>query len=190
MEGRNTSVFGIYTAQRLVNDGIARLKSAGFGDSHIALLTPETPGVRDLAVAKSSKLPEGGLLGDVLGGIAGALIGWALYAGGVEIPGIGGLAGYILAGGAVVGVCGMIIGALAGLRVPEYEVRRHEGRVRQGGILVSVHCESAEMVKRAKQAMRDTGALRIASAAEAKADFGTPTSGPARMAGGGPAAAA
>jgi hypothetical protein len=41
----------------------------------------------------------------------------------------------------------------------------------RGGILMSVHCDKPDWVKRAKQILRETGAEDIASADEASADF-------------------
>ena len=56
--------------------------------------------------------------------------------------------------------------------IPEYEAKRYDGRVRQGGILVSVHCDSSEWVGRAKDILKQTGAEDVASAGEASADYG------------------
>jgi hypothetical protein len=63
------------------------------------------------------------------------------------------------------------LGALAGWGVPEYEAVRFEGRVREGGILLSVHCDDNAWVKRAKEALQHTGAQDIASASERHGDF-------------------
>jgi hypothetical protein len=76
-----------------------------------------------------------------------------------------------LAGVGAGGVVGGLIGALIGMGIPEYEAKRFEGRVRNGGILVSVHCDSSEWTKRAKEIMHQTGAQDVASTGEAHADF-------------------
>jgi hypothetical protein len=55
--------------------------------------------------------------------------------------------------------------------MPEYEAKRYEGRIKEGGILLSVHCDSPEWVKRAEAMLKNTGADDIASANEASADF-------------------
>jgi hypothetical protein len=57
--------------------------------------------------------------------------------------------------------------------MPEYEAKRYEGQIRRGGMLMSVHCDNPEWVKRAKDILKDTGAEDIASAGEASADFAT-----------------
>jgi hypothetical protein len=55
--------------------------------------------------------------------------------------------------------------------IPEYEAKRYEGRIREGGILLSVHCDSGDWVKRAKEILTETGAQDIAGADEVKGDF-------------------
>ena len=76
-----------------------------------------------------------------------------------------------LAGMGVGGAVGGVTGALVGLGIPEYEAKRYEGRIREGGLLLSVHCDSSDWVKRAKDILTETGAQDIASEDEAKGDF-------------------
>jgi hypothetical protein len=59
------------------------------------------------------------------------------------------------------------------LRVTEYVAKRYAGRIRNGGILLSVHCDTPEWCARAKKTLKDTGARSISSAVESPADFGT-----------------
>ena len=77
-----------------------------------------------------------------------------------------------LAGAGVGGAVGGLIGALVGMGIPEYEAKRYEGRVRKGGILVSVHCDNSEWVGHAKDILKQTGAEDVASAGEASSDYG------------------
>ena len=78
-----------------------------------------------------------------------------------------------LAGVGVGGAVGGFTGALIGLGIPEYEAKRYEGRVQKGGILLSVHCDSSEAVKRAKEIMKITSAEDISSTGESSADVKT-----------------
>jgi len=66
---------------------------------------------------------------------------------------------------------GGLTGALIGMGIPEYEAKRYEGRVKEGGILLSVHSDSSDWTKKAKDILERTGAEDIASAGEASADF-------------------
>ena len=53
-----------------------------------------------------------------------------------------------------------------GLGIPEYEAKRYEGRLQKGGILLSVHCDTSDEIKRAKDLLRGTGAEDISSTGE------------------------
>jgi hypothetical protein len=88
-----------------------------------------------------------------------------------------------LAGAGVGGAVGGVTGALVGLGIPEYEAKRYEGRLQKGGILVSVHCETSDEIKRAKEIMERTGAEDISSAGEASADVKTSDTASAKKAG-------
>ena len=54
--------------------------------------------------------------------------------------------------------------------IPEYEAKRYEGRVKDGGILLSVHSDNSEWTKRAKEILKRTGAQDISSTGEAGSD--------------------
>ena len=71
-----------------------------------------------------------------------------------------------LAGLGVGGAVGGVVGALIGMGIPEYEAKRYEGRVKEGGILVSVHCDSSDEVSRAKDILKGAGGDDVASSGE------------------------
>jgi hypothetical protein len=77
----------------------------------------------------------------------------------------------LLAGAGAGGAIGGIVGALVGMGIPEYEAKRYEGLIKEGGILLSVHCDSSDWVKRAKEILKATGAQDVDSAGEAGADY-------------------
>ena len=104
----------------------------------------------------------------------GGGLGWLAGIGALAIPGLGPFiaAGPImaaLAGAGVGGAVGGLTGALVGMGIPEYEAKRYEGRVKDGGILLSVHSDSSEETKRAKEILERTGAQDISSTGEAGA---------------------
>jgi hypothetical protein len=68
------------------------------------------------------------------------------------------------------GTVGGIAGALIGMGIPEYEAKRYEGRVKDGGILLSVHSDNSDWTKRAKEILKRTGAQDISSSGEAGSD--------------------
>jgi hypothetical protein len=173
---KNLAVFGIYRDQGSVSEGVDALKNAGFRNTDISVLFPENLGTKDFAHEKHTKAPEGAVAGASSGAIIGGALGWLAGIGALAIPGIGPFvaAGPILAmlsGIGVGGTLGGFTGALIGVGIPEYEAKRYEGRIRNGGILLSVHCDNSDWAKRARQVLEHTGAGDIAASGEAKADF-------------------
>jgi hypothetical protein len=75
-----------------------------------------------------------------------------------------------LAGAGVGGAVGGITGALIGMGIPEYEAKRYESRVKDGGILLSVHSDDSYWTKRAKEIPERTGAQDISSTGEASGE--------------------
>ncbi len=176
MAGKNTAAFGIYPDQQTVNEAIEALKRAGFRNTDISVLFPENIGTKDFGHEKHTKAPEGAVAGASTGAIIGGALGWLAGIGALAIPGIGPFiaAGPIVAmlsGIGAGGAVGGFAGALIGIGIPEYEAKRYEGRIRNGGILLSVHCDNSDWTKRAKEVLEQTGATDISTSSEAKADF-------------------
>jgi hypothetical protein len=179
MAGKNTAVFGIYPAYASVESGVNALRAGGFRNTDISVLFPENVGTKDFAHEKGTKAPEGASAGAGAGAVVGAGLGWLVGIGALAIPGLGPFiaAGPImaaLAGVGVGGVVGGITGALIGMGIPEYEAKRYEGRIKEGGILLSVHSDNPEWTKKAKKILESTDAQDIASTSEAPADFSKP----------------
>src|SRR5580692_10316048 len=176
MADKNKSVFGIYPDRLSVEEAVEALRAAGFRGTDISVLFQENQGTKDFAHEKNTKAPEGATAGGIVGGISGGVLGWLTGIGALAIPGLGPLiaAGPIvaaLAGVGAVGAVGGFTGALIGLGIPEYEAKRYQGRVQKGGILLSVHCDSSDAIKRAKEIMKITNAEDISSTGESSADF-------------------
>src|SRR5262245_44266875 len=176
MAGKNTAAFGIYSDRASVEMAVDELKAAGYRNTDISVLFPQNTGTKDFAHEKNTKAPEGATTGAGTGALVGGALGWLAGIGAIAIPGIGPLiaAGPIvaaLAGAGVGGTVGGLVGALVGMGIPEYEAKRYEGRVKNGGILLSVHCDDSTWTKKAKDILEKTGAEDVSSAGEASADF-------------------
>src|ERR1700728_4190864 len=171
MAGKNTAAFGIYPSRATAELAVDQLLSAGFSHADISVLMSDKDNAREFAAEKNTKAPEGAVTGVGVGGVVGGTLGLLAGIGALAIPGVGPLiaAGPImgaLAGLGVGGTVGGVVGALIGLGIPEYEAKRYEGRVKDGGVLLSVHCETSGEIQRAKEILKSSGAEDIASTGE------------------------
>lgn len=176
MTSKNTAVYGIYSSTSAAESAVDHLVQMGFAESDVSVLMSDIEATRDFAHEKNTKAPEGTAVGVTTGGVVGGTIGLLAGLGALAIPGVGPLiaAGPIMAGLAGLGVGGAVgglVGALVGLGIPEYEAKRYEGRLRDGGILLSVHCDTSEEIDRAKQMLKATGAEDIASSGESSSNL-------------------
>ncbi len=174
----NKIVFGIYPSRSAVENGITTLKDNGFRMSDISVLLPQDSGDQGLVHTKGTKAPEGAAAGAGTGAVIGGTLGLLVGIGALAIPGVGPFiaAGPImaaLAGMGVGGTVGVVSGALIGFGIPEYEAKKYEGFVKDGGILISVHVDDAEWTKKAKRFLEATGAKDISSTDELKGDEDT-----------------
>lgn len=171
MSNKNTAVFGIYKNTAAAERAVDRIVAGGFSNADVSVLLPDSASTRDFAHEKNTKAPEGTATGVTAGGAIGGTLGLLAGIGALAIPGIGPLiaAGPImgaLAGLGVGGTVGGLIGALVGMGIPEYEAHRYEGRVKEGGVLLSVHCDTSDEVDSAKNLLKQTGAEDISATGE------------------------
>lgn len=172
----NEAVFGIYATRKQVDNAVDELKAQGFRNTDISILLPQNVGTKDFAHEKSTKAPEGVAAGATSGALVGGALGWLAGIGALAIPGIGPFiaAGPIMGALSGIGVgatVGGLTGALIGMGIPEYEAKRYEGRIKSGGILLSVHSDDSAWRAKAEHILKDTGADDIASSSEVKGDY-------------------
>src|SRR5450432_1654898 len=179
MSSKKVGVFGIYSTSTAVEDATDSLVKAGFPSSDISVLLPESlGGPKDMGTEKATKAPEGAATGVTAGGVIGGTLGVLAGIGMLAIPGLGPFiaAGPIMAGLAGLGVGGAVggvTGALIGMGIHEFEAKRYEGRLQKGGILLSVHCDTSDEIKRAKEVLKVTGAEDVSSTGESSVDTKT-----------------
>ena len=179
---KKTAVFGIFTTVASADNATDSLVKSGFSASDISALLPENLGTKQIGTEKATKAPEGATAGAGTGAVLGGALGLLAGIGALAIPGVGPLiaAGPIMAALAGVGVGGAVggfTGALIGMGIPEYEAKRYEGRIAKGGILLSVHCDTSDEIKRAKDIMRGMGAEDISSTGESSSNTEVPKVG-------------
>ena len=171
MTDKKVAAFGIYPSLPQAEQGVDALVRDRFSNDDISVLAPDRQGTKDFAHEKHTKAPEGATTGVAAGGALGGTLGLLAGVGALAIPGLGPFiaAGPImgaLAGLGVGGAVGGLVGALVGMGIPEYEAKRYEGRVKDGGVLLSVHCATSDEITRAKKILEQTGAEDISSSGE------------------------
>ena len=170
-EDQKTAVFGLYPNVERAESAVDALVNGRFSNDDVSVLMADQQGSKDFAHEKQTKAPEGTTTGVAAGGTIGGTLGLLAGIGALAIPGVGPLiaAGPImgaLAGLGVGGAVGGVVGALVGMGIPEYEAKRYDGRVKDGGVLLSVHCDTSDEITRAKDILKRTGAEDIAAAGE------------------------
>jgi len=173
MKTKKTTVIGMLSTQDQAERIVLDLQRAGFGTNDISVLFPDKQGTRDFAVEKNTKAPEGASIGVGAGGATGATLGLLAGIGALAIPGAGPFiaAGPIMAalsGAAAGAAVGGISGALIGMGIPEMEAKQYEGKLKGGGILLSVHVDSSDEKTRAKKILEADGAKHVYATGEAK----------------------
>jgi hypothetical protein len=142
-----SAVFAIVSNAAQAEAIVDELRVSGYPSRDVSVLFPDVEGSHEFAHTKSTKAPEGAVIGGSAGGLFGGLAGWLIGVGALALPGVGPLiaAGPLfaaLSGAAVGAAAGGLSGALAGLGFPEYEARLYAGRLDDGNILIAAHTEN------------------------------------------------
>jgi hypothetical protein len=188
MAGKNTAVFALFPSTSHAERAVDSLVASGFRSDDVSVLAPDQQSTKEFATEKNTKAPEGTTTGVATGGAIGGTLGLLAGIGALAIPGLG---PFIAAGpimGALAGLgagaaTGGLIGALVGMGMPEYEAKRYEGRIKDGGVLLSVHCDNSEWVGKAKDILKQAGGEDISSSGEKAVSSHTATSENVRHAG-------
>src|SRR5688572_32315489 len=169
--------YGIYPDRISFERALEALRAAQFRNSDISAILPDRDRTtRDLAHEINSKAPEGAAAGAGTGAAIGGVLGWLVGIGALAIPGIGPLvaAGPVvaaLAGAGAGGATGGLVGGLIGAGIPEVEAKRYAGRIREGGYLITVHCDDSNWGERAEKILEETGGKDVVKTHEAPADY-------------------
>jgi hypothetical protein len=166
------SVFCIAATAAQADHIVDQLKAADFSNNDISVLFPDKGTTKDFAHEKNTKAPEGAITGVGAGGVVGGALGWIAGIGALAIPGVGPFiaAGPIIAalsGAAIGATVGGIAGGLIGMGIPELEAKRYEGKIKSGNILIAVHAEDSDEVKRARDIFTEAHAEDISTTGEA-----------------------
>lgn len=174
MKRGNKVVIGILDTRSELERALDALQAEGFRNEDVSVLMPQQD--PSFGHEKASKAPEASAIGTGTGAVIGGTLGWLVGLGAIAaVPVLGPLiaAGPIMAalsGAAVGGALGGVTGALVGFGIPEYEAKRYESFVKEGGILISVHVDDAEWSRKAKDLLERVGARDISATTEESSD--------------------
>ena len=159
------AAFGIYTSRAGTEKAVEHLKNAGFTSHEISVLLPHKA---ELPRPEDTNAEIGAEVGVGAGAVVGGVLGWLAGVGLLSIPGmaaaiIGGPFVTAFLSAATLASLGGLWGGMVGLGIPLKEGRHYEGRLRKGDYLVSVHCDDAERMIKAKEILAHTGAEDIYS---------------------------
>ncbi len=171
MACHDAAAFGIFANVANAEAAIDGLTMAGFSSEALSVLLSDKDEARLMATANTAADPERATAGAGVGGVVGGALGLLAGIGVLALPGVGPLiaAGPMMAALAGLGVGGAVggfVGALVGMGIPEFEAKLYDGRVKDGGVLLAVHCESSEKISRAKDVLKAKGAEDIATCLE------------------------
>jgi hypothetical protein len=154
------AAFGLYPSTRALHVGAEALREARFRQTDISVMYSD--GSRALQLRESRERPsvaddepEPESLGHVLSGLSG--IGAVRVSD--EEPFMAG--GPILA--TLTSTSDSLSQSLRGLGIPEVALSYFEGKLKQGGLLLTVQCDDDHWAVRAQRILEDTGAEHVAA---------------------------
>jgi hypothetical protein len=164
MACHDAAAFGIFTNIANAEAAIDGLTMAGFSNQDLSVLLSDKE-------ENDTRASDGVTAGAGVGGVVGGALGLLAGIGALAIPGVGPfiVAGPIMASLAGLGVGGAVggfVGALVGMGIPEFEAKLYDGRVKDGGVLLAVHCESSEGISKARDVLKAVGGEDIATCLE------------------------
>jgi hypothetical protein len=171
MACHEAAAFGIFANITNAEAAIDGLTMAGFSNQALSVLLSDKEEAKVPATENTTKASERATAGAGVGGVVGGALGLLAGIGALAIPGVGPFiaAGPMMASLAGLGVGGAVggfVGALVGMGIPEFEAKLYDVRVKDGGVLVAVHCENSEGISRAKDVLKEVGAEDIATCLE------------------------
>jgi hypothetical protein len=165
------TIFGILDNTAEAEGTLNSLQLAGFSSRGVSVLFADRHDAERLVREKDTKASQGAAAGAGTVGVLGGILGWLAGIGSLAIPGVGPFvaAGPILTtlGGTVLGAtAGGLLGALGAIGISQVQAQIYENKLQEGGVLVAVHTEDDEEVKKAYDVFKRAGAKEVASITE------------------------
>jgi hypothetical protein len=164
------AVFAVYPDLAAMDNAVDSLREAGFRHTDISVLLTKNESAKHFACENQTNPPEAAQPATSGSDIADGF-GWLAGNGAHSIAGVGLLTAVRPIVSAPVRIRDKaardgIADALVGIGVPEDEAKHYEALVNDGGVLLSLHAENADLMGRAKGILERTRANRISVARE------------------------
>jgi hypothetical protein len=167
MKTDSKAAFGIYRNDGQIQTAEKALQKCGFQRRDISILHPQHKGAQDFGQRVETLVRPFATVGSVLGALTFMFLGLLIGGGVIPLPSMttnltnAGLTLVAITGLIVGAFMGGAIGALVGAGTPQTASRRYINYLHSGGILMSVHVESAIQSRQASEVLEKTGAQDI-----------------------------
>ena len=156
---------GLFRNRPDVEEALQALDELGYVPDDISVAMTDESRSRNFSISEGTMAAESAAGGGLIGGLAGALIGGLLGAGVIASGGLalvtaGPLLG-TLAGFGAGSALGGVLGALAGLGVPEHEIELFHSHLKSGNFLLAVRAAGPESADAVRTIFESAGAINM-----------------------------
>lgn len=155
------AIFSMFLDRNSANAAIKSLKSHGFLQEDISLLTPKKKGGHDFVYHQNNNIKLSAFIGGIAGflilGLAGVFIGSA----DLFDLGLSSLLSSVIVGAIVGLIMGAAIGVLVGIGTPKPAAKRYNFYLKEGGIVVKMHLKNEEDSEEAHFVLEKAGGQDI-----------------------------
>jgi hypothetical protein len=150
-------VVGLFPDRVSAEHALVDLRASGFDTQRMGIVMRDPNEARETGASQGVTSTAGAVTGGVIGGTLGAVL---AATGTLVIPGIGPfISGGILATALAGGAAGWLVGGLVGLGLSRDEAQYYQGRVEQGGVLITVDPQGRD--EEARQILLKHGAENL-----------------------------
>lgn len=164
----STIVTGLFRNETDAAQAVHAIETCGVDPGRISLVAGDSFRKEAFGVHSHTKMAEGVAVGTTTGAAVGAIVAGLTAVGTIATGGLGILAAgpivAALAGAGAGAAGGGVIGALAGVAIPEHEVKHYEDAIEKGSVLVGVECDGGDEKKLVKKAFEQCDAKKISHA--------------------------
>jgi hypothetical protein len=170
MNGRNTTVWGLFRDLAPVEHTVDKMLASGFRTKDVSVVLPDNAKARAVVEEGRTDTAAGQTAGAIGSSATGSSLRMLAGLGTRPVSGIG----TFLAAGPVAGsLTGLsenrrsgFLGALLSIGIPEQDAERFESHIGDGAILVAASCEDPDWARLARNLLLEMGAEEVSSSTQ------------------------